>query len=414
MHALPKFRRGEQVGTLLEIAAVCSLFRSQRGEHFANVPQSALSMSAYPLDSLDFKAWMAHRFHNETGALPTASALRTVLHTLQAQAEFGQTGEAPAGPRLLPANQAIVLDLADAASRCVEISKQGWEPKDGVIFAFQRNSDTGQLPAPAPSGDHTLEHLRILLNIPAGPCWTRTLTWLTAAMRPEGPYPILILRGASGTGKSTAARMLRSLLDPARTPLQTLPNTANQMHKAAGQQRILAFDDVRRIPVALTSSLGKIADETTPIILALSADSKAELPENLARRSLIVDLAEPEQARTLFSLRRAFEALQPQVLGALCTAASQALAGFEEFAEATYPRLADATAWTLAAASALHLTETEIREAIPGPSNTFPLLPSRSSSTVDCGINERSDHARAGHEADVSSRGGGRLETVSL
>jgi hypothetical protein len=414
MHAPPKFRRGEQVSTLLEIAAVCSLFRSHKGEHFANVPQSAISTSAYPLNSLDFKAWMVNRFRNETNAPPTAHALRTALHTLQSQAQFGQTGEAPAGPRLLPGNQTIVLDLADSESRCVEISKQDWQPKDSVTFAFQRSVDTGQLPAPAAAESGTLESLRTLLNIPAGPAWTRTLIWLTASMRPEGPYPILILRGASGTGKSTAARMLRSILDPARTPLQTLPNTPNQMQKAAGRQRVLAFDDVNRIPHAVVSSLAKVVDETAPVILALSADCKAELPENLARRSLIIDLAEPEQARTLFSLRRAFEALQPQVLGALCTAASQALAGFERFAEASYPRLADATAWTLAAASALHLTESEIREAIAGPSNTFPLLPSRSPSTVDCGIYERSDHARPGHEADVSSGGGGRLETVSL
>jgi hypothetical protein len=165
------------------------------------------------------------------------------------------------------------------------------------------------------------------------------------------------------------------------------------MQKAAGQQRILAFDDVHRIPQALTSSLAKVADETAPVILALSADCKTELPENLARRSLIVDLAEPEQIRTLFSLRRAFEALQPQVLGALCTAASHALAGFEQFAEANYPRLA---------------------EAIAGLSNTFQLLPPHSPSTVDCGINERSNHARPGHEADVSSGRGGRLKTVAL
>ncbi len=364
MHAPPKFRRGEQVSSLLEIAAVCSLFRSHRGEHFANVPQSAISTSAYPLNSLDFKAWMVNRYRNETNAPPTAHALRTVLHTLQAQAQFGQTGEAPAGPRLLPGNQTIVLDLADSESRCVEISKHGWEPKDGVAFAFQRGSDTGQLPAPAASETGTLESLRILLNIPAGPSWTRTLTWLTAAMRPEGPYPILILRGASGTGKSTAARMLRSLLDPARTPLQTLPNTANQMQKVAEQQRILAFDDVHRIPTALTSSLAKIADETAPVILVLSADFKHELPDAINRRALFVDLAEPPRLRTLFSLRQAFEALQPQVLGALCDAASQALAGFEQYAEQTYTRLADSTAWTLAAATALTLTETEIREAI--------------------------------------------------
>jgi Mg-chelatase subunit ChlI len=78
-------------------------------------------------------------------------------------------------------------------------------------------------------------------------------------MRPEGPYPILILRGASGAGTSTTARTLRSLLDPARTPLQTLPNTPNQLAQSASRQRIFACDDVNRIPPALVSSLAKIA-----------------------------------------------------------------------------------------------------------------------------------------------------------
>jgi hypothetical protein len=98
MHPPSKSRRAGQATTLLEIAAVCSLFRSHQGEHFATVPQSALAASAYPPNSPDFKAWMVHRFQNETGAPPTAHALRTTLHTLQAQAQFGQTGEAPRAP----------------------------------------------------------------------------------------------------------------------------------------------------------------------------------------------------------------------------------------------------------------------------------------------------------------------------
>jgi hypothetical protein len=111
---------------------------------------------------------MVNRFQNETGAPPTAHALRTALHTLQAQAQFGQTGEAPAGPRLLHGNHTIVLDLADSESRCVEISKQGWEPQDGVTHAFQRSADTGQLPLPTASTSGTHDTLRALLNIPAG------------------------------------------------------------------------------------------------------------------------------------------------------------------------------------------------------------------------------------------------------
>jgi energy-coupling factor transporter ATP-binding protein EcfA2 len=307
---------------------------------------------------------MAHRFHSETNAAPTAYALRGAIQALEAKAQFGSTGETAAGPRLIPGNGTILLDLADSESHSVEISSKGWEPKDGVTFAFERGVHTGELPQPQKPDQGSLHSLRELLNIPAGENWTRTLAWLTVAMRPEGPYPILVLRGPSGSGKSTTARMLRSLLDPMRAAHETLPTTASRMEKAAQGRRILAFDDVQRIPRAVLSSLAKVADETAPVILVLSSQFKGELPENIARRSLVVDLAEPQVLRTLYALRRAFDALQPQVLGALCSAASQALARFEEYAEHSYSRLPDATAWTLAAAPALQLDESEIHAAL--------------------------------------------------
>jgi energy-coupling factor transporter ATP-binding protein EcfA2 len=310
---------------------------------------------------------MAHSFHAETDMPPSSYALRGALQALEAQAQFGALGETAAGPRLIPGNGTILLDLADSESHHVEISKQGWEPKNGVIFAFQRGANTGELPPPATPEQGCLTQLRGLLNIPAGENWTRALVWLTAAMRPEGPYPILVLRGPSGSGKSTTARMLRSLLDPMRAAHETIPATPRLLEKAAQGRRILVFDDVHRIPLAVVSTLAKIADETAPVILSLSSLGKGELPENIARRSLIVDLAKPQQLRTLFALRRAFDALQPQVLGALCTAASHALAGFDQYAEDFYPRLPDATAWALAAAPALQLAESEIRAAITAP-----------------------------------------------
>jgi energy-coupling factor transporter ATP-binding protein EcfA2 len=378
MHAPPKFRRGEQLRTLLRIAAVCTLFRSHRGQPYASVPHSAFAANAYPLDSLDFRNWLAQRFHSETDTPPTSYALRGALQALEAQAQFGPLGETAAGPRLIPGNGTILLDLADSESHHVEISKQGWEPKDGVIFAFQRGAHTGELPPPTAPEQGCLTRLRRLLNIPAGENWTRTLVWLTAAMRPEGPYPILVLRGPSGSGKSTTARMLRSLLDPMRSAHETIPATPRLLERSAQGRRILVFDDVHRIPRAVVSTLAKVADETAPVILSLSSLGKGELLENIARRSLIVDLAEPQQLRTLFALRRAFDALQPQVLGALCTAASHALAGFDQYAEEIYSRLPDATAWALAAAPALQLAKSEIRAAILAPIPVGePLLPER-------------------------------------
>jgi len=38
---------------------------------------------------------------------------------------------------------------------------------------------------------------------------------------PEGPYPVLVLHGEQGSGKTTTARGLRSLVDPNEPPLRT-------------------------------------------------------------------------------------------------------------------------------------------------------------------------------------------------
>jgi len=42
------------------------------------------------------------------------------------------------------------------------------------------------------------------------------MSWAT-----RGPYPVLCLAGEQGTGKSTLARLVRSLIDPASAPLRS-------------------------------------------------------------------------------------------------------------------------------------------------------------------------------------------------
>ena len=55
----------------------------------------------------------------------------------------------------------------------------------------------------------------------------------TAALRPRGPYPILCLHGTQGSGKSTTARRLRSLIDPNAAPLRGLPRSADDIIQMA-------------------------------------------------------------------------------------------------------------------------------------------------------------------------------------
>jgi Cdc6-like AAA superfamily ATPase len=64
------------------------------------------------------------------------------------------------------------------------------------------------LPEPVVSeaGDASpLDALRSCLNLPTRDAWLRCLAWLLAALRPSGPFPILILQGPPGSGKTFVA-----------------------------------------------------------------------------------------------------------------------------------------------------------------------------------------------------------------
>ncbi len=43
--------------------------------------------------------------------------------------------------------------------------------------------------------------------------------WLVGCFMPEGPYPILVLSGEQGSGKTTLTRMCRRLVDPNASPV---------------------------------------------------------------------------------------------------------------------------------------------------------------------------------------------------
>ena len=78
-------------------------------------------------------------------------------------------------------------------------------------------------------------------------------------MRPTGPYPVLILQGEQGTAKSTAAKVLRLLIDPSAAPLRTAPLDERDLMIAARNGWIIALDNLSGLSSWLSDALCRIA-----------------------------------------------------------------------------------------------------------------------------------------------------------
>ncbi|MDG4751701.1 hypothetical protein O7630_12180 [Micromonospora sp. WMMD718] len=155
----------------------------------------------------------------ESRITPGREAVGAAIETL-----IGLAEDAPVSRIYLRAAEigaSVHVDLADRTGCFVEISAHGWEVRDPVKendadaarAIFRRTAASGELPAPAQGGSR--DDLRDLLGLAEDdPRWRLVWGWLVAACFESVPRPILWALGPQGSGKSTRARMVLSVIEP--------------------------------------------------------------------------------------------------------------------------------------------------------------------------------------------------------
>jgi putative DNA primase/helicase len=396
---MPKSPPPNQPRALLYHARSATPFSSQGGQPCASIP-SPDSRRVLPLRSADFRDWLTANYYSEFEAAPSSLALRAVLRTLEARAKYGDSPSQKVDHRIgfegdPYAPSKVFLDLANAAGEILEITSQGWTITDNLRQSFRHSPGMQALPSPPAnpqspipnplSGLATLFHLT-----PAAQ--TRTLFWLASALRPIGPYPILVLRGPASSGKSVLARALRTLIDPSAAPLRRLPIRDRELLQLALRNWILVFDHVHRIPIKISEALcaissgeaietaqpdyrdNTLAEVARPIILVAPLD-EAQSPwtptRSLSNRTLTIDLAPIAAPRSEAAVSSDFEALRAPALATLADAVSTALRYVRDIQLENIARFSDSVAWAAAAAPALDLDPAAIVEAVSHPDSMW-------------------------------------------
>lgn len=392
----------DQATSLLNHANLATYFRSKDGEACASIPATLDSRTVVPLRSAAFRDWLIAEYYKQSQAAPSPSAFRAALRTLEARARYDDFPTQQVTHRLshegdpfLPSK--IFLDLANPPGEILEITSRGWTLTDtNFKTAFRQATTTLPLPNPQPATTSsqppaTFTELSKLFRIPASQHAT-VLAWLASALRPTAPYPILVLDGPAGSGKSVLARALRALIDPSTVPIHRLPPRARDLLQLALRNWVLVFDLVHRVPYKISEALCAISSgdalEITqpdlreplviqiarPMILVAPHDETQRAfapPRTLANRTLTVHLDHIACPRPEAVIWSAFEALRPAVLSSLSDAVSTAMCRIRDIDLGNVPRFPDCAAWTLAAAPCLGLDAAAVIGAFAAPGSVW-------------------------------------------
>jgi hypothetical protein len=353
---------------LIALTEAAELFHTPNGTAYADLPIDG-HRETWPVRSARCRAWLRRLYFEATGDAPDARALSATLNLLEARAQF-EGPERNIHLRVAEHAGRIYLDLADAAWRAVEIGPEGWQVVSQPPVRFRRAA--GMLPLPRPQVGGTLEALSSFINVSAGDDLVLLTSWLLAALRPGGPYPLLVIAGEQGSAKTVLAKMLRALVDPNAAPVRTLPREERDLFIAANNGHVLAFDNLSAVPPWLSDTLCRLASGGSFAVRQLYTDQDEVLFEaarpvilngiedvvtrpDLADRALFLTLPYLSEAkrRPEQELWRAFEFSRPLLLGALLAAVSRGLAVLARVRLERLPRMADFVVWATACEGAV-------------------------------------------------------------
>ena len=347
------------IRALMRLARRSRFFRSGDGRLFAQVAIGS-RREIHSVKSTVFRDWLISGYFADRRELPSDWAVRRVLSALESFARFDEktpsvfirVGRDESGN-----DSEYYVDLGDASGRAFQIGAEGWAVVDRPGVAFRRPD--GLVALPTPSHDGSIELLRPFVNLDE-PDFRLFLTWLAAAMRPVGPYPILVVYGEQGSAKSTLSRLANLLIDPQTAPLLAEPRSTRDLMVTAVNGWLLAFDNISAVPGWLSDGLCRVAtgggfasralysnDERCliqaqrPIIL--NGIEEFVSKGDLAERSIVLNLPSIPRInrRSEQEFWRSFRAQYPRILGGLLDAIVGGIRELPSVRLPELPRMAD-------------------------------------------------------------------------
>jgi hypothetical protein len=344
------------------------LFHDPTGDAFVTLEVNE-SRQTHRIGSSAYRHLLTLQCWKKLGDVPGKGVLDHVVQIQSAEASLAI--ERDVQVRVGNLGEKTYLDLGDKTWRVVEIDADGYRLMDNSPIPFIRPSGLRALPVPIGGGD--LAELSEVLNVDADDL-ELVQVFTMDTLRPNGSHAVLYISGSAGWGKSTASRIVRSIVDPNGNPLRGEPREPRDLMIAASNEWIPTLDNLSSMPKAVADAICRLTTGAgtsykknyedreevqfaacRPVII--NGIDDLDNREDLRDRALRVECRHipNKQRRTDAELAQVFKSMHPRLLGALCEATSTALRRTEEVTHKGHelPRIADVAIHAEAAAPAL-------------------------------------------------------------
>ena len=239
---------------MIKIGQGQEMFIDERGTRWMVIERNGIQKNI-PLESSERSEcyeWLGGMYY-KTHKQPTSrAAIRDAINHLRFEAaERGKIVHL--NNRSAWVNDELFIDLKDQMNRSIKVNKQGWEIITTPPAMFKRHNQQKSLPVP--HGGNNLDEFNYYFNVSDPDDMTLLVVWLCTSLLPHIPRPILCLHGAHGSAKTTAARLLKNLVDPSVVSELNLPSNQDQLAQMLYHHAVPLFDNVHKINQSVSDML---------------------------------------------------------------------------------------------------------------------------------------------------------------
>ena len=278
----------------------------------------------------------------------------------------------------------IYYSLGDDLGNTVEIRPGDWSVgrTDQVHFANRPLGGQQVLPTPT-SGDSDLRRcLFQFVNLVNPDDQLLFLAYLASCFVPEVAHPACLLVGGEGSAKSSTARIVKALVDPANIDLLGFPEKDIDLAQICSHNHLAVFDNLARISRTQSDVLCRAvtggamskrrlysdADDFSftfqGCVVITSINLVAEQPDLLDRSLLFrMPRISSESRQCESSYWQEFQKMRPLLLGWIFDVLAGAMDIMPTVKVESLPRLADFYRWGIAISLALGESESAFMAA---------------------------------------------------